>query len=233
MEATYEKTQTPDIFEDLRLKLVTAHFGQGQKLRPDELREYYNCSANTVREVLFRMSTIGLVTFEEQRGFRVRDASRQDIHDLTKFRTMLEQQGAALSIAHGGIEWEAELAAAHHKLSHIEAQISRFGEIEPVLLPWCAAEWQFHEALIAACQSPLLHRTFRSIYDQFRQQLVTRERNYGYFSENVAEHQSIMEAALTRDVELCQQRIFEHLARNLSDEVHHIPAKILIAGARA
>jgi len=209
------KFETPDIYTDLHRRLTTGGFAPGEKLLPEPLRARYGCSANTLREVLMRLSSVGLVAFEEQRGFRARRASFARQRDLTKFRILLEQEGAALSIRNGGIEWEAQLAAAHHKLSHIEAAISGSGTLEPILTLWCAAEWEFHDALSAACESPLLRETFRSIYDQFRQQLITRERNFGYFPDNVAEHQMILDAALRRDETACRQHIHDHLARNL------------------
>lgn len=204
-----------EIHEDLRIKLVTATFEQGSKLKPAELCKGYGCSANALRELLFRLSTVGLVRFEDQRGFRVPEASMQRQHDLTTFRIMLEQQGVSLSIANGGIEWEAQLSAAHYKLSHIESQAGNWQSMKPVLIPWCAAEAEFHLTLVSASQSPFLIESYNRIYDQFRQQLVTRETDYGYYPGNIAEHQLILEAALDRDTERCCRHIHDHLVRNM------------------
>ena len=216
MLKTAARTETPDIYRDLHANLTMGGFAPGEKLLPAPLCNRYGCSANTIREVLFRLASVGLVVFEEQRGFRARRSSISRQHDLTKFRILLEQEGATMSMRNGGIGWEAQLTAAHHKLSHIEAEISRTGALEPVLPLWCAAEWEFHDALSAACDSPLLRETFKSIYDQFRQQLVTRERNFGYYPDNVPEHQKILDAALARDEAACRRHIHNHLARNLS-----------------
>ena len=209
------RTTTPDIFEDLRLKLITAQFEHGKKLKPADLRDHYGCSANTIRETLFRLSTVGLVQFEDQRGFRVPPTNRQQQNDLTSFRITLEQEGATQSMRNGGIEWEARLTAAHHKLSHIEKQIAKTGAIEPVLIPWCTAEWEFHETLISASDSPVLRSTFKSIYDQFRQQLVSKARNFGYFPGNIAEHQRIVDSAVNSDATDLRAAIYDHLSRNL------------------
>ncbi|SFR42401.1 GntR family transcriptional regulator [Litoreibacter janthinus] len=212
---TASKMETPEIYADLHRKLVTAQFDHGEKLKPEDLRQTYGCSANTIREVLFRLSTVGLVSFEEQRGFRARSTSRERQHDLTQFRILLEQEGVSLSIKHGDIEWEARLSAAHHKLSHIESEVRRTGTVERLLPLWSNAEWEFHDTLISACNSPLLRETYKTIYDQFRQQLVSRVTNYGYYPDNIEEHQSILEAALARDEALCRQHIHDHLARNM------------------
>lgn len=210
-----QKSDTHDIYEDLRIKLMTDFFPQGEKLKPSVLTGFYDCSVNTIREILFRLSTVGLVVSEQQRGFRARPVSRQRQHDLTTFRITLEQQGVVQSMRNGGIEWEARLSAAHHKLSHIESRISKIGRVEPVLIPWCSAEWEFHETLVSASDSPVLRETFKSIYDQFRQQLVTQAHNYGFFAGNIAEHKRIVDAALSGDGDECKQSIHDHLSRNL------------------
>ncbi|NRB19480.1 MAG: GntR family transcriptional regulator [Rhodobacteraceae bacterium] len=210
-----QKTSTPDIYDDLRTKLMAGHFPQGIKLKPSDLTEFYGCSINTIRETLFRLATVGLVVSEDQRGFRARPASRQRLHDLTRFRITLEQQGTVQSIQNGGIEWEARLTAAHHKLSYIESQIKRSDNIEPILVPWGAAEWEFHETLLSASESPILREVFKSIYDQFRQQQATHGSNFGFFDRNVDEHQRIVDAALSGDAVECKQAIYDHLSRNL------------------
>lgn len=217
------RTQDADIFDDMRHRLITGEFGYGTKLRAEKLRTDYNCSASTVREVLFRLSTLGLVEFQEQRGFRAPEQSFERQHDLTHMRIMLESEGACLSIRLGGVEWEAQLSAAHHKLSHIEMRVRSSGDVIPLVNLWSRAEQEFHETLIRACGSPLLLRTHSTIYQQFRQQLVSAETNYGYFPENIQEHRGILDAALERNEDLVRQRIHNHLARNL---LYPLPPKL-------
>lgn len=208
--------QDADIFDDMRHRLITGEFGYGTKLRAEKLRHDYNCSASTVREVLFRLSTVGLVEFQEQRGFRAPFQSVERQHELTHMRILLETEGACLSIRMGGVEWESRLTAAHHKLSHIETRVRSSGDLIPLLGLWSRAEQEFHETLIDACGSDLLMRTHAVIYEQFRQQLVSAETNYGYFPENIREHQAILDAALQRNEDLMRVCVNDHLARNLT-----------------
>lgn len=208
-------TPEVDIFEDMRHRLIAGEFPYGSKLRAEKLRQDYNCSASTVREVLFRLSTFGLVDFQEQRGFRAPARSAERRHELTHMRIILESEGACLSIRMGGVEWEAQLSAAHHKLSHIETHVRASGDMVPLLNLWSRAEQEFHETLIGACGTSLLIATHRTIYAQFRQQIVTADANYGYVPQNILEHQGILDAALARDEALIRSRIHDHLARNL------------------
>lgn len=211
------RTETPDIYTDLERKLVTAFFPAGEKLKPAELQTEYGCSANTVRDVLLRLANVGLVEFQMQRGFRVMQTSPEHRRDVTKFRILLEQEGARQSMLNGKLAWEARLSAAHHKLSHIETQIAREDEAQVYMGLWSDAEYEFHETLISDCRSPLLIKAYSNIYLQFRQQMVNQERDFGtdYFQAIIREHQAILDAALARDVEACQTAIFDHLKRNL------------------
>jgi len=211
-----------DIYDDMRHRLITGEFGYGTKLRAEKLRLDYNCSASTVREVLFRLSTVGLVQFQEQRGFRAPEQSLERQHDLTQVRIMLEAEGACLSARLGDVEWEARLSAAHHKLSHIEMRVRASGDVVPLVNLWSRAEQEFHETLIEACASPILKRMHLEIYQQFRQQLVSAETNFGYFPENIEEHQTILSAALDRDEARLRAAIHDHLSRNL---VRPVPVK--------
>ncbi len=213
------KTDSPAIYVDLKEKLITAHFKPGEKLKPATLQGEYGCSANTVRDVLLRLTKVGLVEFEMQRGFRAQFTSPEKRNDVARFRMLLEQEGATLSMKLGGISWEADLTASHHKLSHLERQFEKSGDLaeNPANMQlWTVAEWEFHDTLISRCGSPMLRDTYANIYGQFRQQMVAQERDFGhsYFGAIIREHQAILDAALSRDVAACRQAIHDHLKRN-------------------
>ena len=207
---------TTELYDDLYQKLINAVIPAGSKIKPVELQSDYGCSTNTIRDALLRLSKIGLVTFQMQRGFRSRETSPEIRADIAKFRVLLEQEGASLSIKHGGIDWEIRLNTAHHKLSHIEALMSRDGLTNEHLIVWSAAEFEFHDALISGCGSNVLIETYGHIYAQFRQQFVAQERDFGsnYFESIINEHATILNAALARDDNACKQAIFDHMKRN-------------------
>lgn len=211
------RIETPDIYTDLQRRLITRQFLPGQKLKPAELAGEYGVSANTIRDVLMRLSLGGLVEFKDQRGFRASQASLEKRRDITRFRILLEQEGARLSMRLGGLEWEAQLSAAHHKLRHIESQIADAENPEPNMGLWSDAEIDFHRVLISACESEILIETYARVYAQFRQQMVAVERDFGsnYFHAIIHEHQQILDAALARNIEECRQAIYDHLKRNL------------------
>lgn len=170
-----------------------------------------------MRDVLLRLSNVGLVEFQMQRGFRATPSSPERRSDVARFRILLEQEGVAGSMADGGVAWQAQLSAAHHKLSHIEHEIAAANEIGPMLPLWTEAEHEFHLMLVSACGSPMLIDTYERVYLQFRQQFIGQQRDFGtnYFEAIIAEHQAIVAAALDRDLDACRNAIHDHLKRNL------------------
>lgn len=207
-----------DVYLELEKRLTTNEFLHGTKLRAEILRVEFGCSASTVREVLFRLATQGLVDFKEQRGFRVPDLSPKKLIELTHLRVMLEEEGAILSIRQGGVAWEARLTAAHHKLSHIEKRIHALDDPTPLIDIWFSSEKEFHQTLISACGSTTLKQMHSLIYAQFRQQLMEADRRFDFISGNIKHHYDILGAALSADENLTRKRIRDHLARHLTGE---------------
>lgn len=201
-------------YTDLRDRLVGGEFAPGQRLKSEELAKGYGISASSLREILFRLSTVGLVSFQEQRGFRVPELSDALQHDLTQFRILLECEGACLSIRNGGVAWESRLSAAHHKLSHIESRAASDAD-DMLLSLWTEAELEFHQTLIDACRSDLLKQTHEIVYFQFRQQMINSDRKFVFVPENITQHKAILDAALQKDEAEVRAMIRSHLARNL------------------
>lgn len=213
-----DRIDTPSIYADLQRRLLTGGFAPGSKLMPSLLHHEYGVSANTVRDVLLQLSMVGLVEFEIQRGFRAPAVSAERRAQIGMFRVMLEQEGAVLSMRKGGLEWEARLAAAHHSLLHIERQLNRNpGDTIPFVGIWSDAELAFHRTLISECRLPPLIATFENTYMQFRQQMVGLEARCvpSYFHRIVAEHDAIVEAAVSGDEVALRATIRAHQARHV------------------
>ena len=210
--------QETDIYALLKMRLTRNGFVHGAKLRAEDLRTELGCSTSTVREILFRLATVGLVNYQDQRGFRVPDRSPEKLIELTHIRILLEGEGAAMSIRTGGVAWEAQLTAAHHKLIHIEKRIHAQDDRSALADIWASCENEFHQTLISACGSETLQDMHATVYDRFRQQLMVADMRFDHISENIEHHAAILDAALSGDEALTRQRIHEHLSRHLTGQ---------------
>jgi len=208
-----------NIYSDLHDRLVIGEFPPGQRLKPEDLSQHYSASGSAIREICHRLASVGLLDYQEQRGFRLPPQSAVLRSDLTRFRIVLECEGARRSIRNGGIAWEARLIAAHHKLSHIESRVrSDRGSVD-LLKMWTQTELEFHQTLIEECGLEVLIQTHRVIYQRFRQQLIISDRSFVFVPENIVQHAAILDAALARDEGLIATLIQEHLVRNLERKI--------------
>jgi DNA-binding GntR family transcriptional regulator len=205
-------THSGDVYENLRENLIWGRWTPGEKLKPQYLKTALDCSSSVMREALIRLAGEGFVHFEEQRGFSAIVPTEQSLTELRNLRILLETEGARLSIENGALEWEAELTAAHHRLAHLEEKMRNESDISGFIKVWSHYDWAFHEAFMAACGSQHLQQMHKTVYDKFRLHVISELRDFGYRGEiTIHEHNDILESALRRDLDACQQAIERHL----------------------
>ena len=163
----------------------------------DRLASDYGASVSTLREILSRLSSEGLVLAEGQRGFRVTPVSPAGFQDVAAMRLLLETYALPLSFAAGELEWESRVVAAHYKLAVMERRMLA-GEQENTEL-WKRYDREFHQSLIEACGSQTLLDLYGGVFDQYlRYQMVAV-----VFRGEIAaeEHRALLDCALERDSE--------------------------------
>jgi DNA-binding GntR family transcriptional regulator len=162
---------------------------------------------STLREILNRLTTEDLVLAEGQRGFEVSPASVDNLREVGDLRLVLENHALALSFAAGDLDWEAEVVAAHHKLSSIEKAL--LGGDEDRTAQWIKYDFAFHHAMISACGSKSLLAIHQSIFDRFmRYHMLAQSFRGGGVSED---HRELFELALARDVQGAQAKLASHI----------------------
>lgn len=184
-----------EIHGRLRRDIIFGRFGPGERLKLEGLRGRYGVSVSTLREALNRLAAEGFVLAEGQKGFEVAAMSAANLREIATLRTLLEAHALALSFAAGGIDWEAGVVAAHHKLAQMESRM--YAGDSAVKEDWKRYDWEFHQALISACGSPELIAVHSSVFDKYlRYQMLCLT----YRGEIAAEeHRALLQAALARD----------------------------------
>ena len=200
--STYQKIKHDIIFGDLE---------PASKLKLDSLKTKYSTSMSTLRESLNRLASEEFVIAEEQRGFFVAPVSREDLTEIADLRVMLECHALKLSIERGDTDWEGNLVAAHHKLSLMEKQM-KLGN-ESIIEDWKRYDWEFHLAMIAACEIKNLLSLHSIIYQKY---LRYQMRVLTYRGEQaVEEHQEMFESAIKRDTKVAVKSLKEHIENGL------------------
>jgi DNA-binding GntR family transcriptional regulator len=191
----------------MRSDIIFGRLAPRQKLRLDKLKASYGVSISTLREILNRLASEGLVLAEGQRGFEVSEVSAENLKEIAELRQLLEGHALAQSFAAGDMEWEGRVVAAHHKLASME-RLMKTGDRSRTE-DWKRYDWEFHQALISACGSRALMETHAGVFDKYlRYQMIA----LSYRGDIAArEHKTLLDCALKRDAETAQRVLAEHV----------------------
>lgn len=198
-------------FRTIRDEIIHGVLRPRDKLTLDRLKQRYEVSVGTLREVLTRLTSEAFVVAEGQKGFEVAPASEADMRDLGALRLLLEKHAMTLSLAAGDLEWEGRVVAAHHKLAAIEKRLLA-GESNRTP-EWIIYDRSFHEALISACGSRALMAMHTTVFDRFVRYHMLAE---SFRGKPVADdHQALLKAALARDAKTAQRLLEAHVNKGI------------------
>jgi DNA-binding GntR family transcriptional regulator len=208
------RSQALDAYERLKFDILNGVYRPEFKLKIDDLGETFSVSPGAVREALSRLTSDGLVEALPQRGFRVSPLSVAELRDLTEVRVEIETRCLRRAIEVGDVAWEGQVLSACHQLSKIPLLDQREGE--PRYNPdWALMHMRFHEALVAACDSPWWLRLRRQLYIQSERYRCLRApyQNRNIDRDVQREHEEIAEAAIARDTDRALPLMTDHLQR--------------------
>jgi GntR family carbon starvation induced transcriptional regulator len=144
------------------------------------------------------------------------------LREITEMRQLLECHALRQSIARADLDWEARVVGAYHKLSKIEALVEaepdRYGDA------WERYNQEFHEALIANCQSRWLRMYHKAMYDHSqRYRMLSLKTKPFPRSRSADEHRQILDAALARDGDRAAEILAQHILKGA--ELPHVDAR--------
>jgi GntR family transcriptional regulator, carbon starvation induced regulator len=195
--------------QQLRRDVLTGTYAPGQKLRILRLCEEYGVGASPIREALARLHSEGLVTAEDNKGFRVAPMSMGDLADLTLARQVIDTECFRLSIERGTTAWEAEVLGTFHQLER--ATSGRSPGFVPDIELWEATHKAFHRALIAACGSSTLLEIAERLYDRGARYRMLMATISLPSDRLVKEHRQLVEAALDRSADKGCELLYRHM----------------------
>lgn len=201
-EPVAPRSQASLAYDAIRRAILNGRHEPGTKLKIQDLATELDVSPGAIREALSRLVPEQLVVSRDQRGFVVAPLSIGDLEDLTELRCEIEGIALRRSVERGDVSWEADILAAAHRLRalKIATRPNSPSETETLLADWGQAHGAFHSALVRACGSRRLFTLHAQLYEQSE-----RYRVQSFFVESTrnidAEHQEIVDLALTRDAD--------------------------------
>lgn len=207
------QTLNASAFNQLRSDIIACRLMPNERLRVEALRERYGMGTSPIREALMRLEAEGLVELEQNKGFKVSEVSDENLVDLMRSRIEIETIALRWSLEKGGVEWEANLLSAFHRLS-------RQTKIDPVNPNAISAAWskehaEFHAALVSACGSPTMLSIQSRLFEQAERYVALSIMSTGPLRDDVTEHKQLMRAALNRGIDKTIELNRVHITRTL------------------
>jgi DNA-binding GntR family transcriptional regulator len=205
--AKSSQTAASAFYGRLRRDIVLCHFYPNQPLRIEALSQRYEVGTSPVREALNRLTSEGLVTLQDKKGFRVAGVSEEDLRELTLSRCLLNEITLREAIAKGDERWEEGIVLAFHRLARTTREGADDGGVSGEL--WDKRHREFHDALIAACGSQRLRNIAAMMFDS-----AERYRNLSLQMvserDHEQEHRAIMDATISRQTKAATELLNEH-----------------------
>ena len=110
-------TKADDIALALEEAIVSGEIPPGSTLRQEHLSEQFQVSRTPVREALRRLAALGLVSFEPNRGVRVRMFSLDEIREAFMVRAELESLATEIATPKMTDDDLAELERAERRFT--------------------------------------------------------------------------------------------------------------------
>ncbi len=210
-------TKADDIALALEEAIVSGEIPPGSVLRQEHLSEQFAVSRTPVREALRRLAALGLVTFEPNRGVRVRMLARDELREA--FLARAELEGLATEIATPKMT-SADLAAleeAERRFSlttQALVEMSHAGRQDLQLArEWLLSNHAFHDVIYEVAQVPLIERMAKAARRTFLVKPVwaTGADLDELYRKNDRQHRAIREAMWARSPEGARVLAREHV----------------------
>lgn len=214
---TTASTKADDIALALEQEIVRGELAPGSVLRQEHLSERYAVSRTPIREALRRLAALGLVSFEPNKGVRVRMLSRGELTEAFLVRAELESLATEIATPRMTKDDLAELDAAERRFAKLTIDLrraTRAGEHDSALISeWAAANHAFHDVIYRVADVPYIERLAKSARRTFFGQTVWAA---GLdidelYAKNELQHRAIREAIAAGSPAGARQLAREHV----------------------
>lgn len=211
-------------YTKLREAIIQGEFAPGEKLQIAKLKARLNAGPTPIREALSRLTASGLITCEENKGFRVKSISEIEIRDIYSTFNQIENLALCQAIDLGDASWEGQIVASLYKLSLIEKS-----NLPTDYSQWAKQNYEFHCTLIAGCNSPTLLKIRENLYQLFdRYCHLSFLLNQSMLPVNYEEHERLAKAALERNKEQACRLTDKHLGSSLKQVIQKLKESKII-----
>src|ERR671937_396081 len=210
-------TKADDLALALEEAIVSGEIPPGSVLRQEHLSEQFRVSRTPVREALRRLAALGLVTFEPNRGVRVRTLSREELYEAFLVRAELESLATEVAARKITDEGLAELEAAERRFTRVSEELRTREpgeERRSIMGDWVGANHAFHDVIYRVADLPLVEQLAKGARRTFAGPAVWAPGDHSIddlYALNAEQHRAIRQALAARSAVGARALAREHV----------------------
>jgi DNA-binding GntR family transcriptional regulator len=192
------------ILDALRTALVTGELRPGEVYSAPALGERFGVSATPVREAMQQLALEGAVEVVPNRGFRVVERGTRELAELAEVRALIEVP-VMLRLAR---TVPAERWAELRPLAEATVRAASSG----CRATYAESDRAFHRAVLALAGNEQLVQIAEDLHRRAQWPLVggAAARGRAELVADAAEHMALLEALITRDVDVLRTLVAKH-----------------------
>ena len=230
-----ESTKADDIAVLIEEAIVSGELAPGTVLRQEQLSDRFGVSRTPVREALRKLAALGLVSFEPNRGVRVRTLSHEDLREAFLVRAELEGIATGAAAARVTGETLAELEECEERFARLTRELrahepgSRRREL---MADWMRANHAFHDVIYRVADMPYVESVAKAARRTFSGPAVwapVDDELDALYLRNQAEHRAIRAALAARSAGGARELAREHVMHSfelLTTILEHVGADL-------
>ena len=212
-----ESTKADDIAGLIEEAIVSGELMPGSVLRQEQLSERFGVSRTPVREALRRLAALGLVSFEPNRGVRVRTFSYDDLREAFLVRAELEALVTEVAATRMTADTLSELSDCEHRFLRLTKQVRSAepgGSRRSLMTEWMGANHAFHDVLYRVADMPYVESVAKAARRTFSGPTVwapADDELNALYSRNLLEHRAIRQSLMAGSVAGARELAHEHV----------------------
>jgi DNA-binding GntR family transcriptional regulator len=228
-----ESTKADDIAGLIEEAIVSGELTPGSVLRQEQLSERFGVSRTPVREALRRLAALGLVSFEPNRGVRVRMLSYDDLREAFLVRAELEALVTEVAATRMTAETLNELNDCEHRFARLTKQLRSEepgGSRRSLMAEWMDANHAFHDVLYRVADMPYVESVAKAARRTFSGPTVwapADDELNALYTRNLLEHRAIRQSLMAGSVAGARELAREHVMHSfelLTTILDHVSA---------
>jgi len=198
------RSTSSDVYRELREAIVDGRFQPNERLVESDLARMFEAGRTSIRSALVRLDQEGLVTREPHRGARVRLISAGEAIEIEQVRLALER---LLARCAGERVTNADVEDLRRSVREMRERVDRDDAIG-----YSELSAQFHQRIWAIADQQVATQLLTALRSQgirFQYPTILRP---GRTEKSLQEHEAIVAALATRDPDICEAAMAEHLS---------------------